>query len=167
LTRRIEWGRIPIASSTLDPTGEFSVAEVNLEELIRGNIPAADLEVRPHDVISVAQAELVYVVSQVRKPGGFTMTGSRDFTVLQALSMAEGLERTAAPKKARILRRTGGEAPVEIPVNLDRMLAGKAPDTPLEPEDVLFIPNNAAKGAGMKTLDAIIQTTTGIAIYRR
>jgi polysaccharide export outer membrane protein len=107
------------------------------------------------------------VVGQVRKPGGFTMTGRENFTVLQAISMAEGLDRTAAPKKARILRKGSDSSRVEISVNLENILSGHTPDMPMQPEDVLFVPSSRAKNAGMKTLDAIIQTATGIAIYGR
>jgi polysaccharide export outer membrane protein len=167
LTRRAEWGPIPLPTPDQRTTGNVTVVEINVEELVRGRGPFADIEVRPHDVISVSQAELVYVVGQVRKPGGFAMTGWGDFTVLQALSMAEGLDKSAAPKKAKILRKQGNSGRVEVPVDLQRILSGHAPDTQLLSEDVLFVPNNAAKNAGMKTLDVIIQTTTGLAIYGR
>ncbi len=167
VTRRTEWGSIPLLSAAPDVTGEFTVAEVDLEELVRGNTPTANIEVRPYDVISIAPADLVYVVGQVRKPGGFTMTGRGEFTVLQAVSLAEGLDKTAAPKKAHILRRSKDSSRVEIPVNLDSVMSGKAPDMALKPDDVLFVPNNTAKSAGMKTLDAVIQLTTGIVVYGR
>jgi polysaccharide biosynthesis/export protein len=167
LTRRREWGSISLPSVARDATGNFTVAEVDIEELVRGNAPAANIEVRPHDVISVPAAELVYVIGQVRKPGGFTMSGRGDFTVLQALSMAEGLDRTAAPKKASILRKSPKSGRIEIPVNLQSVLSGRAPDVVLQADDVLFVPDNIAKSAGMRTLDAIIQTTTGVVIYRR
>ncbi len=167
LTRRTAWGPIPLPTSDQRTTGDITVAEINVEELVRGKAAFADIEVRPHDVISVSQADLVYVVGQVRKPGGFIMTGEGDFTVLQALSMAEGLDRTAAPKKAMILRKQGSSGRVEVPVDLERIMLGRAPDTPLRPEDVLFVPNNTAKSAGMKTLDVIVQTATGMAVYGR
>lgn len=167
LTRRTAWGPIPLPASDQRTTGDITVAEINVEELVRGRAAFADIEVRPHDVISVSQADLVYVVGQVRKPGGFVMTGSGDFTVLQALSMAEGLDRTAAPKKAMILRKQGSSGRIEVPVDLERIMSGRAPDTPLRSEDVLFVPNNTAKSAGMKTLDVIVQTATGMAVYGR
>jgi polysaccharide export outer membrane protein len=167
LTRRAESSPIPLPSAARDSTGNFTVAEVNVEELVRGSNPSSNVEVRPYDVISVPPAELVYVVGQVRKPGGFIMTGREDFTVLQAVSMAEGLDRTAAPKKARIIRKATKSGRIEIQVNLERILSGRDPDMPMQAEDVLFVPNSAAKNAGMKTLDAIIQTATGIAVYGR
>jgi polysaccharide export outer membrane protein len=46
-------------------------------------------------------------------------------------------------------------------------MSGQAPDAPLRAEDVLFVPNNNAKSAGMKTLDILVQTATGMAIYGR
>ena len=146
---------------------DFTVSEVSIDELVRGSEAFADMQVRPHDVISVSQAEVIYVVGQVRKPGGFSMSGRSGVSVLQALSLAEGLNSTAAPKRATILRKQGKSGRVEVPVDLARILAGRAPDVPLQPEDVLFIPNNAAKAAGMKTLDTLLQLTTGMAIYGR
>ena len=95
------------------------------------------------------------------------MSGRSNFSVLQALSLAEGLSNTAASKKAMILRKQENSGRIEVPVNLEQILAGRAPDTPLQAEDVLFIPNNAVKSAGMKTLDTILQTVTGMAIYGR
>ena len=95
------------------------------------------------------------------------MSGRGDFTVLQALSLAEGLDRSAAPKKAIILRKNGSSGRIELPINVEKIMSGHATDTAMKAEDVLFIPNNAAKNAGMKTLDAIIQTTTGMAVYGR
>lgn len=167
LTRRADRGSIPVPDSLPVGAGGVSVAEINVEALVRGNNPSQDVEVQPYDVISIPAADLVYVVGEVHKPGGFAMTGRNEFSVLQAVSMAEGLQRTAAPKSARILRKTANSGRVEIPVNLANILSGRAPDVNLQADDVLFVPNNAAKSAGMKTLDTIIQTTTGMAIYGR
>jgi polysaccharide biosynthesis/export protein len=166
LTRRKEWGPISYPSAVQQTTGDVTVAEISIDELVRGRNAFVDIQMLPHDVISVSRAELIYVVGQVRKPGGFPMSGGSDFSVLQALSLAEGLNNTAAPKRAVILRK-GKSGRIEVAVNLARILAGRAPDTPLQAEDVLFIPDNAAKTAGMRTLDTILQTATGMAIYGR
>jgi len=45
------------------------------------------------------------------------------------------------------------------------MFASKAPDVRLQAEDIVFIPNSAAKSAGKRSLDAIISTATGLIIY--
>jgi len=49
---------------------------------------------------------------------------------------------------------------------LKSILTSKAPDVPLQPEDILFIPSNAVKSAGRRGLEAILQAATGVAIYR-
>jgi polysaccharide biosynthesis/export protein len=167
ITRKSMWGPLPLPGAAKDATGDFSVAKIDLDDLVRGNNPALNISIKPFDVVSVPQAEIVYVVGQVKKPGGFTMTGRDGLSVLQALSMAEGLDRMAAPKKARILRKTGTSDRQDISVDLDSILSGKTQDQFLKADDVLFVPNNAAKSAGARTLDAMIQAATGIVIYGR
>ena len=162
--------RAATSDSTPNPALQSSggtLLEFNVNDVIKGRDQRSLVEVRPHDVITVSQAPVIYVVGQVRRPGGFPLIGKTDCTVLQALSLAEGLEHTAAGKRAVVLRKQSPSGRVQIPLNLDRILAGRAPDPPLYPDDVLFVPNNSAKSAGMKTLDTILQTTTGMAIYGR
>ena len=50
-------------------------------------------------------------------------------------------------------------------MRLKDMLASKSPDVRLQAEDIIFVPNSAAKSADRRTLEAIIQTATGLAIY--
>jgi polysaccharide export outer membrane protein len=54
---------------------------------------------------------------------------------------------------------------VEIPVDITRILNGKASDIPLQGNDVLFVPSSAAKSGSRRAVDAIIQAATGVAIY--
>src|SRR5205085_10140100 len=124
---------------------------------------------KPRDVITVPQAEVVYVMGEVKKPGAFTLHEDEKISLLQALSLAEGLSRTAAPKSAKILRASGAKAAerTEISVDLQRVLAGRAGDDMLQPSDILFIPNNVPKSAAMRGLEAAISIGTGFAIYRR
>jgi len=84
------------------------------------------------------------------------------------LSLAEGLSRTAGPGSARVLRPnpTGGQR-LEIPVNLSQILAGKGADVSLEPDDILFVPNSAARSGTLRALEAVIQMGTGMVIWRR
>jgi len=167
LTRRLEWGRIPLQTEHTDESGKFSVAEIDLKELTAGTNPANNVEICPFDVISVPMAELIYVVGEVKKPGGFTIAHPDAVSVLQALSLAEGLQTMAYAKKAKILRQSDGGNRAEIPVDLPRLLAGQLSDIPMMPGDILFVPKNQAKSAGVKVMDAAIQMTTGVIIYRR
>jgi len=76
--------------------------------------------------------------------------------------------RTAAPDRAKILRLVPGTSNrSEIPINLKLLMAGKAPDMSLLPEDILFVPNSGVKSAGFRTIEAIVNAATGVAIYGR
>jgi polysaccharide export outer membrane protein len=125
-----------------------------------------NVEVLPGDTIVVSKAGVVYVVGEVIKPGGFVMENNENLTVLQALALAEGQGHAPALDNAKIIRKTP-EGLKDIPVPLKKILAGKAPDVPMQGEDVLFVPASAGKNAARRTLEAVVQTATGMAVYRR
>jgi polysaccharide biosynthesis/export protein len=168
ITRRKEYGPIPLKSAVADETGEYTVADVDLSSILEARNPRENIEVKPNDVITVPRGQLVYVMGQVKRPGGFVLRQRETLSALQALALAEGLDRTAKPQDARILRSVEG-APqrTEIYVDLRKILQGKSSDVPLQPNDVLFIPNNAPKSAMLRGLEAALQVGTGLAIYRR
>lgn len=168
ITRQPDWGRIPLPNATVDPTGQFSIAKVNLKEIMEAQNPTENILIMPNDVISVPRAEMVYVIGEVHKSGGFVLEGRERLSVLQALSLAEGLDRMAAPGHARILRATAGNSNrAEIPLDLKKILEGKGQDVPLQPDDILFVPNSRSKSAVIRGLEAALQVGTGMAIYRR
>jgi len=119
ITRRLDWGRIPLKSAHDDAEGEFSVADISLKDLIESRNPAENILIRPSDVISIPPAALVYVIGEVKKSGGFVLSNRTSLSVLEALSMAEGLQPRAAPGKARILRATDSATErQEEPINV-------------------------------------------------
>jgi polysaccharide biosynthesis/export protein len=123
--------------------------------------------VRAHDVISVPRAEMVYVVGEVIRAGGFVLNEKENLSVLQALSLAGGLQPEAAPKNARILRAaTKAEERKEVEVDVKSILQGKVPDVSLMADDILFIPGSGTKKASRRVLEAAIQTISGVAIWR-
>jgi polysaccharide export outer membrane protein len=138
--------------------------EVNSDgsRAMEGNVP-----VYPGDTVLVHKAGLVYVVGDVFKPGGFIMENNESLTVLQAIALAQGTNKTAALKKAKLIRRTENGSPVEIPISLDKILAAKAEDMKLQPDDIVFVPYSAGKHVALRSIEAVIQTATGIAVYRR
>src|SRR4051812_18387277 len=167
VTRLKAKGTIPHASSHEKTTGG-TVADVDLKSLLEARNPAENILIMPHDVVSIPIAEVVYVVGNVKKAGGFPLAGKPNLTVLQALSMAEGLDAQASPKRARILRRGSGPTPsrVEIAVDVHKVMAGKTDDPLLLPNDVLFIPSSTAKVISTRSIDAAIQLGTRILIWQ-
>jgi polysaccharide export outer membrane protein len=168
VTREQKWGKLPLGNAVVDSVTGSSTASVSLDDLLASKLPSDNILILPHDIISIPKAEIVYVVGDVRKAGGFQLSSHPTISLLQALSLAEGFDRDAAPQRAKILRQApGGDGKaVEIPVDITQIFSGKAPDIPLQGNDVLFVPNSAAKSGTRRAVDAILQAATGVAIYR-
>jgi len=167
ITRRTEWGPIPLPGATTDLSGGYSVASVSIRSVMEATNPEDNIELKPNDVISVPKAKMVYIVGSVRRPGGFALNEKETISVLQALSLAEGLDRTAAARKAVILRSVAGSAhSTEVRVDIQSILSHKATDEPLQANDILFIPNSMLKSVALRGAEAMIQTGSGLAIYK-
>src|SRR5438045_2159045 len=167
ITRELEWGCIPLPGATQDSSGRFSVAELNLKEIMEAKNPEENIQIFPHDVISVPKAEMVYVIGEVKRSGGFVLGEHQSMSVLQALSLAEGLGTGADARHAKILRlKSDADQRIEMPVDIKDALNGKKPDVPLQGEDILFIPGSTGKKAAMRALETALQTGTGLAIWR-
>jgi len=169
ITRRIEWGKLPLPDAVNDASGEYSTGSVSVKAIMEGKNPQLNIIIKPQDVISVPKGETVYVIGSVKKAGGFVLGEKENVSVLQALAMAEGLDRLAAPRNAKILRveKTADMARKEIPVDLRNILEGKAGDVALQSDDILFVPNSVTKSATIRGLEAALQIGTGFALYRR
>lgn len=166
ITRRLEWGTIPLPSAANDATGQFSVASVEVKSVMNASHPSENILIKPNDVISVPKADTIYVIGAVKKPGAYVLGEHRSLSALQVLALAEGADKTAATKDARIMRIVpGSNDRAEIPVDLQTILSGKLPDVPLTADDILFVPTSKAKAAGYRTLDALAQMAT-MAVYR-
>jgi len=167
ITRQLEWGCIPLPKAGLDASGRFSVAEVNLKKILDAKDPEDNIQILPHDTISVPKAEMVYVIGDVRHSGGFALGEQQSISVLQALSLAEGLNGTADARHAKILRLTGSsDERKETAVDVKDVLSGKKSDVTLRGDDILFIPGSTGKKVALRTIEAAIQTGTGLVIWR-
>lgn len=125
---------------------------------------AANVEIYPGDTIVISKAGIVYVVGDVKLPGGFVIEHG-DITVLQALALAQGANPTAKLNSAKLIHSTGNEHQ-ETPIELANVLSSKTPDIKLHADDILFIPNSKAKSAFRRTVDTALQAAVGVAIYR-
>jgi polysaccharide export outer membrane protein len=141
---------------------------INLKELLNSSDSRGNVLIYPGDVIKVTPAGVVYVVGEVKKPGGFVLKTNENISVIQALALAEGLTRTSARSHVRIIRTDGATgARTETPINLDKILAGKLPDPILLPKDILFVPNSTGRSVLYRGAEAALGVGTGLAIYRR
>lgn len=168
IMRDLKWGSIPLPDARLDPTSHVSIASVKAKAAMNGMAPAGNISIMPGDTITVSKADLVYAVGSVNKSGGFALGENETISTLEVIALAEGLQKTAAPTKARVLRSVPGSAQrIEISLDIKALMSGKAADFLLRSNDILFIPNSGAKAFSQRTLDAVVNIATGVAIYGR
>jgi polysaccharide biosynthesis/export protein len=121
-----------------------------------------DIEIFPGDTISVPRAPIVYVVGDVGHPAGL-LVDNGSLTVLQALALAGGTNRTAKLSGIRVIHKgPGGMTETKIP--LKKMLEAKTPDITLQADDILFVPLSGVREAASTSMNAAISAATGLAI---
>lgn len=166
ITRQVEWGRVPLPNAKEDPSGRFSTAEVSLKSIMNANDPEKNIAICPQDIISIPQAEMVFVLGDVTKAGGLALNAGDRMSVLEALSNAGGALRTASMGKAKILRVVANDKKrAELPVDIKKIQAGKADDVPLIAGDILFVPGSDAKRASARAAEAALQAGTMALTY--
>jgi polysaccharide export outer membrane protein len=157
----------------LQPTDGLKIlssdkVEIDLQKLLYSQNDALNIEIKPLDTVSVAKAPIIYVVGEVKKPGGFPLEDQERVTVLQALAMAEGLSGSPAKSLSKIIRRgPDGVARKEIPIDLGKIMKGEATDVELAANDILFIPLSGGKYVGKRAVENAIGVVTGLIIWGR
>lgn len=154
-------------SDTKGPSATEKTLTVDLAKLMEGKDPSLNILVQAGDSVSVSAAPIVYVVGAVTRPGGFVLPDPKSgMTILQAIAMAQGLTRIAAPKRSLIVRRPeeGGKSE-NIPVNIAQLMNGKFQDAKLHPNDILFIPESNMKKSLDKLGTVAMSAVNGMSIY--
>lgn len=134
------------AGVALAPEQTVVLSRTRGEEGERLTLSAADLEggasppMRDGDVIVVQQQNYVFVEGEVRKPGPKIYLPG--LTLLQAISLAEGLTDWANRKEVLIMRRRHGEAVDEV-VNLRKIEQRVLPDPEIRPGDMIRVRRRA------------------------
>ena len=149
------------------PAGPQAVT-VNLKDLLESGDASFNIPLFGGDTVTVPRAGIVYIVGAVERPGGFVLQSDHEeMTALKAIGLAQGMKGTAKPGDAVILRKvpdTGKRQ--EIEVNLSKIMARKAEDVRLQPNDILFIPDSAGKKAWRRVGDLALSVTSGLILLR-
>lgn len=133
----------------------LSFSSYKLSDLLSGSA-AASVYVSPGDVVSVPEADQIFVTGMVIKPGSVRMVAGT--TLTQAIAMAGGLMPEAG-KKVRLLRKKQGSTVVEEKVyNLDDIQKKKTEDVALEASDVVDVSNSTGKSVAQSLLRQIAPT---------
>jgi polysaccharide export outer membrane protein len=126
--------------------------------------PSGNVEVLPGDTITVPRAPIIYVVGDVGRPSGL-LVDNGTLTVLQALALAGGTNRTAKMGGARIIRKGGPTGMTETPLQLKKMLEAKSPDVTLQADDILFVPVSGGRVFAGRSFEAAMSLATTLTIY--
>ncbi len=98
---------------------------------------ALALNLSSGDLITVAGQVSIYVNGEVNRPGAYPLTSR--LTVLQAISLAGGLNKFGSKGKVEILRNRMSAQPERIKVDLGDIEKGKKADIPLAPGDIIRV----------------------------
>ncbi|MGA2897465.1 MAG: polysaccharide biosynthesis/export family protein [Acidobacteriaceae bacterium] len=110
----------------------------------------ANFPVRPHDIIQVSRASVVYVLGAFAHQGAVPLDQATPLTLLQVASLSGGINFEGRYADLRLIRTVGTERKV-VDVDIKKVRNGKAPDPVLQANDIIFLPTDAMK-ATMKNL---------------
>lgn len=123
----------------------------------------SNVDIQPGDTVVVPPGAIVYVLGEVGKPGGYILGSGNGVTVLRVVAAAGGPTRDASLRGARMIRRTPNGLQ-ELPVPLKNLLRAKTADVPLQPDDILFVPNSRFKE--IVNAGALVTGLGTVALYR-
>ncbi|HSK71334.1 MAG TPA: SLBB domain-containing protein [Pyrinomonadaceae bacterium] len=124
-----------------DEEEEIEVLNFNLNDVLEAKV---NLWMKPGDVVSVRDAEVIYVVGNVVEPQVVRL--KERITLTQAIAHAQGLKPAAQKDKVRILRQKAGSADrEELVFNLKDIDERKVQDPVLQPNDVVAVSTDKVK----------------------
>ena len=112
--------------------------------------------IEPGDVISVPEAsgDYIYVLGYVRSPGAYPLPPGQTIGILDAIASARGLEASANPQKAYLLRNVAGKGQ-KYRIDLTRLASASEPDVALQSGDRIVVQTSFVRRA----LDGILYST--------
>jgi polysaccharide export outer membrane protein len=156
------------AGSEIVVTQNGAVQRIVVKQLLDLADPAVNLRLTGNEEVRVPEAGKIFVLGNIRKPGGFRVRDPGDKTVLKLVALSEGL-MPFSEKVAYIVRRLDSGAPQEIPIELAKIMERKSPDVAMEIGDILYVPDNKSRRNTMSIVDRLAgfgsATASGLVIW--
>ena len=131
----------PCKESDESDTAAFS--SYKLSDVLQGD-PKSNPYLEPGDIVTLPEADQVYVVGNVFMP--LTIPLREPITLTRAIAMAGGLKQDTRKDKIRILREEPGTTiRKEITVDLYAIEKKRSEDLALAPNDIIDVPTSAGK----------------------
>lgn len=148
--------KAPTKTGEEDKLFEGKFVAINLRDLLNGGL-AANLFVEPGDIVSVPEADQVFLTGGVMRPGPIPLRQAT--TLSQAIGQAGGFFPDAAKKRIRLSRQLPGSSTrEELIFDYEAIEKRKAQDIVLQPNDLVEVPSSTAKSMGRGLLGLIIPT---------
>lgn len=135
--------RVQACQKAGENTDDAGFSSYKLSETLQGD-PRANPFIEAGDIITVPEANLVYVVGNVYTP--LTIPLKEPITLSRAVAMAGGVKQDSKKDKVRIVRQEPGAATSkEIVVDLTAIEKKRADDIALMPNDIIDVPTSGSK----------------------
>lgn len=132
-------------------TSEGGFISLKLNDTLRGD-ERANPYVEPGDIVTIPEAEQVYVVGNVYSPKSLPL--KEPITVSRAIAMAGGPLRDSKTDRVHIVRQSpNGKS--EMYVNLTSIARKKEDDLLLQPNDIVEVPESTGKSLIRSLLGAV------------
>jgi polysaccharide export outer membrane protein len=120
--------------------GLSDTLEISSDDLFRSATPLWNIPIQPSDIINIpARTSMtVFCLGEVKSPGAIQFDSDDRLSLLSVIAKAGGLTDRAS-KIVRIKRRNAEGKDVEKVVDFKRIVSGKDPDYPIEPNDVIVV----------------------------
>jgi polysaccharide export outer membrane protein len=105
-----------------------------------------NIRIFPGDNIVISKVGVVYILGAVHTQGAIPLKSSSPLTLIEAMSLAGGVNYEAAENKAYVLRVTP-DGRIEIPFNISKVIQHRSPDLTLRNDDIVLIPTSGMKAA--------------------
>jgi polysaccharide biosynthesis/export protein len=143
--------------------------QISIRSLMDGTDPSLNLRFHGGEDVRIPEAQRIYVLGNVKKPGAYAVQDAPTTSVMKALALSEGV-LPFATKEAYIYRSVPGKTErQEIPVQLQAIIQRKSPDLPLQGGDIFYIPDNHGKRLTANVLERITgfgsTTMSGVLIW--
>jgi polysaccharide biosynthesis/export protein len=138
-----------------DPKDADLVRRIPTRSLIGAVDPSLNLNLQGGEVVRVPEAGKFYVLGNVHKPGEFSITDGSSSTVLKALALSEGQDHFTGHIAYIYRSQPATNARQEIPIELKKIMDRKAPDVPILPNDILYVPEATGRKATLTALDRL------------
>ncbi|MGE0132681.1 MAG: polysaccharide biosynthesis/export family protein [Blastocatellales bacterium] len=140
-----------------------ALTSIKLRDLLAGS-PEANPFVQSGDIISIPEADQIFVTGSVVKPGAYTMPTR--ITLTQAVALAGGINMEGSSGRVRLVRGEPGKGErKETVYNLNDIHKRKIQDVALMPNDIVEVPSSTIRMASRSILGVSINMLTSLPYF--